>query len=449
VDQVKTGIAGIGGNKGGAGVRLRIFDTPVTFCCAHLAAHASAAASAERDDNYLTIRDTMAFPPPTTPPPDYELPPVRGAPGRSCGADGAAEYGARPMDYARELALVSYSASTATSFGHASLMSAPHVFFFGDLNYRLNLGRQQVEEEIALFHALGNPSASSNAVGGGGDGPDSSRAMILAGLLQHDQLTISRARGTAFAEFDEASIEFRPTYKFDAGTSTYDTSEKQRVPAWCDRVLHARPSQREGGGSRSLAVNGYGCTEQLMASDHKPVQASFTLEVLVPQRLELPRLRSEFLRRESQGHAVAAGGVLEAAFCHVFDGERTAYSVADNRRIAAARAAGQASVRIDDVCLPSGAVLQFEVRFGDHARSSKWGAGATEMLQVNIQTENSRLVMEMAPQFVSGTAVTAVGGTAVTEPELSAQVSYHIISYHISYALLQCYATYSTCFCGV
>ena len=123
--------------------------------------------------------------------------------------------------------------------------------------------------------------------------------------------------------------------------------------------------------------------------------------------------------------------------------------MADNRRIAAARAAGQASVRIDDVCLPSGAVLQFEVRFGDHARSSKWGAGATEMLQVNIQTENSRLVMEMAPQFVSGTAVTAVGGTAVTEPELSAQVSYHIISYHISYALLQCYATYSTCFCGV
>lgn len=38
--------------------------------------------------------------------------------------------------------------------------------------------------------------------------------------------------GLAFSGYDEGPLLFRPTYRYDVGTDTYDTSEKQRIPAW-------------------------------------------------------------------------------------------------------------------------------------------------------------------------------------------------------------------------
>jgi hypothetical protein len=45
----------------------------------------------------------------------------------------------------------------------------------------------------------------------------------------------------AFAGYNEGPLLFRPTYRYDAGTDQYDTSDKMRVPAWtgkqwCGRV---------------------------------------------------------------------------------------------------------------------------------------------------------------------------------------------------------------------
>ena len=95
-------------------------------------------------------------------------------------------------------------------------------------------------------------------------------------LRAHDQLFSSRRRMSAFVEFEEPPLDFRPTYKFDSGTlDTYDTSEKQRVPAWCDRVLYRRAEK----GGAGVQVNGYRSVESLRCSDHKPVIASFTVSV--------------------------------------------------------------------------------------------------------------------------------------------------------------------------
>ncbi|KAG6833956.1 hypothetical protein H0H87_007967 [Tephrocybe sp. NHM501043] len=38
--------------------------------------------------------------------------------------------------------------------------------------------------------------------------------------------------GAAFPGYVEGPILFRPTYRYDLGTDTYDTSEKLRIPAW-------------------------------------------------------------------------------------------------------------------------------------------------------------------------------------------------------------------------
>jgi phosphatidylinositol-bisphosphatase len=42
-----------------------------------------------------------------------------------------------------------------------------------------------------------------------------------------------------FEGFLEGQLDFAPTYKYQPGTSVYDTrpDKKVRCPAWCDRVL--------------------------------------------------------------------------------------------------------------------------------------------------------------------------------------------------------------------
>ncbi|KAJ1486176.1 hypothetical protein T484DRAFT_1790702 [Baffinella frigidus] len=56
-------------------------------------------------------------------------------------------------------------------------------------------------------------------------------------MLTQEQLLQQIGEKKAFTTFCEAPISFPPTFKYDPNTSTYDTSKKQRTPAYCDRVL--------------------------------------------------------------------------------------------------------------------------------------------------------------------------------------------------------------------
>lgn len=40
--------------------------------------------------------------------------------------------------------------------------------------------------------------------------------------------------------YSEGELNFNPTYKYDDLSDVYDTSKKQRNPAWCDRILYQR-----------------------------------------------------------------------------------------------------------------------------------------------------------------------------------------------------------------
>ena len=83
---------------------------------------------------------------------------------------------------------------------------------------------------------------------------------------------ISRRRISGFrlSSFAEAPITFAPTYKYDVGTDEYDSSEKRRSPAWCDRLLYRGP-----GRIKQLEYRRH----EVRVSDHRPVSGTFKIRV--------------------------------------------------------------------------------------------------------------------------------------------------------------------------
>jgi hypothetical protein len=93
-------------------------------------------------------------------------------------------------------------------------------------------------------------------------------------LHVHDQLLkeMKNNRGFRLRPFTEGPLLFAPTYKYDPRSALYDTSEKNRVPAWCDRVLWRAsvPSR-----VREIEYRRY----ETNVSDHRPVSAAFELTI--------------------------------------------------------------------------------------------------------------------------------------------------------------------------
>jgi endonuclease/exonuclease/phosphatase family metal-dependent hydrolase len=73
------------------------------------------------------------------------------------------------------------------------------------------------------------------------------------------------------SKYLEAQLNFDPTYKYDDHSDVYDTSEKRRAPAWCDRILYENSPNK-------ITVIDYGRRESRL-SDHRPVTATFEVQV--------------------------------------------------------------------------------------------------------------------------------------------------------------------------
>ncbi|KAG4066227.1 hypothetical protein HA402_000451 [Bradysia odoriphaga] len=92
------------------------------------------------------------------------------------------------------------------------------VYWSGDLNFRLGEPREKVLKWIETTK-FPLPAHLPN------------------GYMHTDQLKSVLSNGAAFKDFKEANITFPPTYKYDPGTQQFDTSSKQRAPAYTDRIL--------------------------------------------------------------------------------------------------------------------------------------------------------------------------------------------------------------------
>ncbi|CAN3481304.1 polyphosphatidylinositol phosphatase Inp53p [Diutina catenulata] len=149
-----------------------------------------------------------------------------------------------------------------------------HIIWFGDLNYRIDL-----------------PNAEC-------------RGLVDAGawdeLTKNDQLNAEISRKGAFAGFKEGVIRFYPTYKFDKGTNDYDTSEKQRVPSWTDRVVWLSPRKFRRGAD--IIQTFYNSSMELMISDHKPVYAGFSVQCELIDHEVKQRLSTKFASEWKSSH---------------------------------------------------------------------------------------------------------------------------------------------------
>lgn len=118
---------------------------------------------------------------------------------------------------------------------------------FGDLNYRINPATIDAGKAKALI--------------------EKEKYSII---LEQDQLKEQMRLGHVFSGFTEGPINYRPTYKYDSGTDNWDSSEKHRAPAWCDRILYR--------GEHITQID-YTSHIQYKLSDHKPVSSFFNSKV--------------------------------------------------------------------------------------------------------------------------------------------------------------------------
>ncbi|KAI4375012.1 hypothetical protein MLD38_012932 [Melastoma candidum] len=95
-------------------------------------------------------------------------------------------------------------------------------------------------------------------------------------LIGKDQLLHEAERGKIFDGYCEGSLRFKPTYKYNIGSSDYDTSHKVRVPSWTDRILF----RIEDANAIRPTLRCYESVDDIKSSDHKPVKAHLCLKVI-------------------------------------------------------------------------------------------------------------------------------------------------------------------------
>ncbi|XP_032594813.1 inositol polyphosphate 5-phosphatase K [Drosophila grimshawi] len=197
----RTGFGGIWGNKGAVSIRFTLYGCGLSFVVAHLAAH------------------------------DHQL-------------------DERIEDYKQILENHHYHVKR-----YREIYDHDYVFWFGDLNFRLNGSDTATEVRDALRDEQQHDA-----------------------LIQRDQLYDVREKSQmAFQVLHERLPAFPPTFKFKEGTSDYDL---KRRPAWTDRIMYAvQPSNRQPGMQLAIEQCSYKSHPAYNISDHKPVTSDFTLKL--------------------------------------------------------------------------------------------------------------------------------------------------------------------------
>ncbi|KAI3922853.1 hypothetical protein MKW98_006984 [Papaver atlanticum] len=228
------------GNKGAVGLRMRVYGRAMCFVNCHLAAHLEAVT--RRNADFDHIYRNMIF-------------------NRPSNLLNAAAAGVSSVG---QMLRVTNASGTNSEEGKPELSEADMVVFLGDFNYRL--------------HGISYDEAR-----------DFISQRCFDWLREKDQLRAEMKAGKVFQGMREGVIRFPPTYKFEknqAGLAGYDSGEKKRIPAWCDRIIYRD--------SRTLfapvsecnlecpvvsSILHYDACMDATDSDHKPVRCIFSVDV--------------------------------------------------------------------------------------------------------------------------------------------------------------------------
>ncbi|KHN22619.1 Type I inositol-1,4,5-trisphosphate 5-phosphatase 12 [Glycine soja] len=260
------------GNKGGVGLRIRVYDRIMCFVNCHLAAHLEAVN--RRNADFDHIYRNMVFTRTSS-----LLNTAAGmVPYLFLLCSLAFSTYLFWLLYSSGLPLVlSVTAGVSTSvhvlrgtnvMGVISeepkpdLSEADMVVFFGDFNYRLfGISYDEARDFVSQ--------------------------RCFDWLREKDQLRAEMKAGKVFQGMREALIKFPPTYKFERhqpGLGGYDSGEKKRIPAWCDRIIY-RDTRSAPVSECNLdcpvvsSILQYDACMDVTDSDHKPVRCKFNVKI--------------------------------------------------------------------------------------------------------------------------------------------------------------------------
>uniref|UniRef100_A0AAY5K6Z4 phosphoinositide 5-phosphatase n=1 Tax=Esox lucius TaxID=8010 RepID=A0AAY5K6Z4_ESOLU len=171
------------------------------------------------------------------------------------------EYERRNQDYKDICSRLLFRQNDPT-LAPLSILRHNLVLWLGDLNYRLSdLDVDRVKELLVKKD--------------------------FETLQSYDQLKRQIDEEAVFVGFEEGDIDFLPTYKYDTGSDQWDTSEKCRVPAWCDRILW------RGKNVRQLHYQSH---MGLRTSDHKPVSSLLEIGIKMVNEDSYKKMFEEIVR---------------------------------------------------------------------------------------------------------------------------------------------------------
>ncbi|XP_065644502.1 phosphatidylinositol 3,4,5-trisphosphate 5-phosphatase 2A-like isoform X1 [Hydra vulgaris] len=134
-------------------------------------------------------------------------------------------------------------------------LSFHYLFWFGDLNYRIDL---DVDTTIKCI-----------------------TTKSWSKLESADQLLAEIKKGNAFVHCSEEDLTFSPTYRYARGnrlvycwTEVKRTGNRTNIPSWCDRVLWKSYPELD------IQNTAYGCTDEIFTSDHSAVFSTFDVDML-------------------------------------------------------------------------------------------------------------------------------------------------------------------------